>query len=567
MKLTPPSRRPRLSLCLCAIAALLFTSCSIEENFPDRQHGEDDFLNLSFLLTETKADIGPDGTGTFSEGDRIGLFIDNGSDVQFRELTLSGGVWTPRLKRSEFGLGELTMTAHYPSLSDGSSPVADFSVHNDQNGPGKAASDLLFASTSLDKGKYDAAFTFRHLMHRIRIETGGSAENVSVSVRSMTDGDIDLLTGTVTVSGNGFGWITPYVNQDGSLEAIVLPQSAEPYRTGDGLFRIISDGKESTYLAPEKLDDGSVLSAFLSGKETTFRLEFRKDEVSEWANRTVWVYGINAPDEEDWIQCFPDMYYTYYLPWKPEYGWYDCNKINPTANPDGVPDGMMCWAATASNLMHWWITQNIEYVQKYGYTGPDYGYPLEKPQESDIFQCFIDSFEDEAGYSDEGANWFIHGIKPSYPYYDKPENHGGYFKDVFPSGVKLATSYGGLSKIRFNEIIKDALSNRKAIGFVSGNVRNSHAMTIWGAEFDSEGNVSYIYLADNNDRDMHDSFGVGCIRNEIVYVSYPEGGDNAHRKTGFIYAEPDDTIPISRLVTLDLGQEYWEEYFSQYGTD
>lgn len=63
---------------------------------------------------------------------------------------------------------------------------------------------------------------------------------------------------------------------------------------------------------------------------------------------------------------------------------------------------------------------------------------------------------------------------------DKPENPAGYFKDVFPEGVKLGQNYGGLSKEVFNTVMKDALKNRKGIGFSRGNVRSSHVMTIWG---------------------------------------------------------------------------------------
>ena len=101
------------------------------------------------------------------------------------------------------------------------------------------------------------------------------------------------------------------------------------------------------------------------------------------------------------------------------------------------------------------------------YTGPDYTYPSGKKQESNIFQCFLDAFPNEAGKGDEGANWFIHGIAPSYPH-NKPLNPAGYFKDVFPEGVRLGTNVGGLSKERFNEVIKDALSTKKAIGLSVG---------------------------------------------------------------------------------------------------
>ena len=68
----------------------------------------------------------------------------------------------------------------------------------------------------------------------------------------------------------------------------------------------------------------------------------------------------------------------------------------------------------------------------------------QEDQESQIFQTFIDSFEDQAGNIDDGVNWFIHGIKPRLPAMHSPVNSAGYFKDVFPDGVKLATNIGGI---------------------------------------------------------------------------------------------------------------------------
>lgn len=112
------------------------------------------------------------------------------------------------------------------------------------------------------------------------------------------------------------------------------------YRADEGLLKISANGKESFFKAPEQLNDGSELVDFVPGKQTTVRLSVKGDG-SEWAGKKCWVYGITPPEEGDWLQLYPDLYWTYYLPWKPEYGWYDCNKRNPTANPDGVPDGMV----------------------------------------------------------------------------------------------------------------------------------------------------------------------------------------------------------------------------------
>ncbi len=201
----------------------------------------------------------------------------------------------------------------------------------------------------------------------------------------MGDGTADLLTGEMIATRSDMQWITPAKSSDGSLEVVIFPQSAEPYRSGEGLLKITSGGKVSYYMAPAQLESGAPLETFEPGKQTSVRLQLKSNTEQEWANRKVWVDGIREPEEGAWVQLYPDTYSTYYLFWHPGCGWYDCDKLNPTANASGVPDGMMCWAAGASNLLHWWIARNTDYVERYDYKGPDYTYPLDKPQESDIF--------------------------------------------------------------------------------------------------------------------------------------------------------------------------------------
>lgn len=551
---------------LFGLWGLLLIACTTDPNDGTAEH--DDYLRLNLAWPETRADLGQDGSGTFEEGDRVGLYIDNGSEVQYRELTLQDGEWLPRLTRTEFGDGRLTLAAHYPLLG-GEEDAVDryaFAVAADQNGGGREASDVLVSQTVVEAGAYRADLRFRHAMHRLRVELSGKTEGVEVAVRSRPSGEIDWWSGLAQASSDGETWIVPMRNADGSYEAVIFPQSAAPYRDGEGVLLHVTVGGETYgFKAPEKQADGTALTAFEAGKQMTVRLTLKEDEGTvkpddpEWANRKVWVYGITAPDESEWKQRYPEFFTSYSLAYKPEYGWYDCNKRNPSDLDDGVPDGQMCWAATASNMLHWWFAQNKTYIEQYGkYQGPDYAYPLDKPQESDIFQCFIDSFENYAGYTDAGVNWFLHGEIPSYPSLDWPHNNGGYFKEVFPEGVRLGTNVGGLSKTTFNRVMKEALSTRKAIGISIGPIYAGHIVTVWGAEFDANGDVSYIYFADNNDRDQFERYGVGCFRYAISYEQYPEGGSYVCYKSGFI--DNDKPIVITRLMLLDLGEEYWKQY-------
>lgn len=51
------------------------------------------------------------------------------------------------------------------------------------------------------------------------------------------------------------------------------------------------------------------------------------------------------------------------------------------------------------------------------------------------------------------------------------------------------------------------------------------------------------------------------MRKEIIYVTLPEGSTQTHYKTGYL-GNPDASIPINSLFTVELGQEYWEQYYN-----
>lgn len=569
--------KKRVWMALCLQACLL-AACSSEMTDPP-VGADNGWLEVNFTNPETRTSLDDSGAGSFSDGDKVGLYIDNGSNVAYRELTYSGGHWLPLLQRSDFGDGELTLAAHYP-VQKGADEVDkarefNFTLSQDQNNGGFAASDLLFGRKTVPADTNRAEISFAHALHRLRIEFSGDVKPLGAELRSRMSGRVNLLTGTVTTDGQ-FGWISPEKLADGSFEAVILPQAADDYRTAEGLLKIATSEREVIYQAPQQID-GKPLTEFAAGKQLTIKLTLKKQEetdppvISDWANKKMWVHGITAPVWEEgstvWKQSCLPFYACYYLAWKAEYGWFDCNKTAPTnTNIYAEADGNMCWAASVSNLLHWWFTQNKSYIDRYGerYQGPDYNFPLPKKQESDIFQCFIDAFINEGGFGEQGINWFINGDIPSGPARRPPYNDAGYFKEVF-GNARLGKDHTGMGKTRFNETIKDALANRKAIAVSTGTAQSGHLETIWGAEFDENGDVAYIYVADNNDRDLYESDGIGVGRFPIVYSS---GNTSTGFLTGYVGEDgqivTSKAINIKRLTTIELGQEYWEAYFKQH---
>ena len=125
-----------------------------------------------------------------------------------------------------------------------------------------------------------------------------------------------------------------------------------------------------------------------------------------------------------------------------------------------------------------------------------------------------------------------------------------------------------MSKENFNEMMKRAFAENKAIGFTAYKFTTGgeslHAMTIWGAEFDEEGYVSHIYYCDNNLVDQ-DANGAAIIRLGITYdenPAIPSMGDVAYTiQLPKPFGGSRRTSLITALVLVDLRQDIWKQAF------
>lgn len=581
---------------MLGLQTCLLAACTGELNDP-AAGGGNDLLELNFSIASTRTSLDDSGAGSFSEGDRVGLYIDNGTAVDYRELTLTGGEWQPQLLRSDFGSGELTLAACYPALSAeaGEEPAAEFVLAADQSAEGFAASDLLFAQRSLPAGSNRVEMSFTHAMHRLRIELSGDEQVLAVGLRSRMKGRVDLLTGGLTPAEE-FGWITPRRNADGSYEAIIFPQSVESFRSDEGLLRITTSEREIIYKAPETLD-GAPLERFEAGRQLTLRLTLRKPSGgdSELANRSLWVYGLSAPDfpGEDNLPTYDVVFDAGRIPagvwfrqnysdmeienltWSEGCGWYDCNKSYDYAELDSS----LCWAATASNLLLWWMTMNKEYIAAYdaAYYGSktpsvvaaESGRVFERPapefklfqddaasNRSPVFQFFKSLFS-KSGWETDGVNWFITGDIGMLQTNSLMWGFPGFFSEVFKqSDVIAEDSQRYPTGEVFNSFVTEALQSRKALSIsptdYNGSSVGNHAMTLWGAEYDENGIISYVYFCDNNLGDQ-DANGAVISRFQIVY--------DADMSKGYTYLQPlyrpTARMRIMSVGSVDLRRDIW----------
>lgn len=157
--------------------------------------------------------------------------------------------------------------------------------------------------------------------------------------------------------------------------------------------------------------------------------------------------------------------------------WFDVNKTYwsdkeeyPYDKSKWAPDSNLCWAAGSANVIHWWMHNNKDYIERFGkYDGPSMEirsdirdkYPRASEfQKSEIFQYFIDNSWDEMGYDEEGVNWFLSGADYyiSSPIFNS-RGTGGFFREVF-QGRALSTMSKDLGKGSMGQAFIEAFDKK-----------------------------------------------------------------------------------------------------------
>lgn len=289
----------------------------------------------------------------------------------------------------------------------------------------------------------------------------------------------------------------------------------------------------------------------------------------------IWAKGINAPVmgeggdfHKEITQGGSDTYEIYKAPFSSGDGWYDVNKTRSGGNID--IDKNLCFAAVASNMLHWWFDQNIENVDNYiAKNGDitranrqlsDLKTSFESQEDSKIFELYkvLYGYNERGFYTDLLVDLFINGYTPKLSGATNierddliPDNNGGFFYDVFKREKLTDRTYGGNYE-SLSEILKEVLGDGGLVG-LSHKVfsRNNHIVTLWGAEYDLNGKLRAVYVSDSDDQDESN---VGMKRYEIRNV-----GGIAKLSTNI--TDKSAGAAVGYLHILYLGSEQWNNYF------
>ena len=248
-------------------------------------------------------------------------------------------------------------------------------------------------------------------------------------------------------------------------------------------------------------------------------------ETEEGEKRTVlFVKGVIPPglgENGDFRKTEEHGYIDYKAPFKTEQGYFDVNKA--PFGTDKTIDRNLCFAAAASNTLHWYLQENREVIEKYIEDNGDVKktiggtiYSLKEmlnqeveQQDSLIYQYFKEMYgNNETGYYTVPLmDLFLNGYTPKEDrkinIEDKnlqPDARGGFLYGIL--GSKLQTGMQSVKDLKdLGESLQYYLSNNFVVCLSYTTFSYNHVVTLWGAEYDESGFLRAVYVTDSDDQD------------------------------------------------------------------
>ena len=248
-------------------------------------------------------------------------------------------------------------------------------------------------------------------------------------------------------------------------------------------------------------------------------------ETEEGEKRTVlFVKGVKAPklgENGDFRKTEDHGYIDYKAPFEEGQGYFDVNKAPFGTNKE--IDRNLCFAAAASNTLHWYLRENKKEIEDYIEDNGDVirtvganTYSLREmlnqeveQQGSLIYQYFKEMYgNNETGYYTVPLmDLFLNGYTPKEDrktnIEDKnlqPDARGGFLYGII--GTKPQTGMQFVKNLRdLGDSLQHYLSNNFVVCLSYKTFSYNHVVTLWGAEYDDSGLLRAVYVTDSDDQD------------------------------------------------------------------
>ena len=351
-------------------------------------------------------------------------------------------------------------------------------------------------------------------------------------------------SGFASTSGTGGGYHFGVGNSSGTVET----GSNQSKLFGDGQSGSVSNTEDDTGFSAEVTGEENIFSeeelarrTEKQRKQAEEELAKRKEllekiengqnsniveyETEEGEKRTVlFVKGVNPPtlgENGDFRKSEEHGYIDYKAPFVAKQGYFDVNKA-PFGSDKSI-DLNLCFAAAASNTLHWYLQENRGVIEKYirengdvtrsvGGTAYSLSEMLDQKVEQQgslIYQYFKEMYgKNETGYYTVPLmDLFLNGYTPKEDrktnIEDKdlqPDARGGFLYGII--GTKPQTGMQSVNSLSdFGNSLQHYLSNNFVVCMSYRALGYNHVVTLWGAEYDERGILRAVYVTDSDDQD------------------------------------------------------------------
>ena len=308
--------------------------------------------------------------------------------------------------------------------------------------------------------------------------------------------------------------------------------------------------------------------------DKTSNVKVHKDEHEAIESYDVFSKGVTPPSDDDYTIFSAFGYITPITPYKPGMGWYDANKV---FNRSG--DDYLCSGATAANMLNWWMDQNADYINRYlklhgensTCINKEFGISQNatisnfRKNPDDLFRYITKCFgnaEKKGIHPRNTMFWFLSGHDLNYRLPEnKIDDRGGFFQDVFDD-FSIIGQIGCSYFPDLNYCLLDNLHKNKGIGISYDTpFGSSHIVSLWGAKFDTNGNLLGVFVTDSNDGETLIDSKSGNTYGMIYMNVVKEVNTGKARLTNKVTPNGNIGAPVIDLYTLDTGKSIWENYF------
>ncbi len=235
--------------------------------------------------------------------------------------------------------------------------------------------------------------------------------------------------------------------------------------------------------------------------------------------------------------------------WSTATGWYDACKA-------WSGDGLLCWAATSSNMIAWWQAQNPDYKEE----GDPWGMDA-------VWDIYKNTFINEGGIISKGVEWWFDGTgtgtsDSELQYKEGHVSNGAYYKEHLHGGVveknvtppNITTLYSSTCEhaTTLANTLVDYMRNGYAVGLNFNSGKNGHAETLWGIEYDTSSQlITRLYITDSDD-DQKPGIRIldMSVKQHDGYQTFCQTGTNWEIES-FVLLSSSMTNDIARLNTYD----------------